>query len=105
MIKDTELFDELLNRLAQKLRPVIYEVVNDCLSKIKTDAPVQETDDGLWCITDVMKYFGCAKTTVFKWRKQGLIKSHKIGNKVYYKKAEILKALKERSVKKTGVTD
>ncbi len=93
---EDEIFEIRMNKFIQRLRPVIYEAVNDCLSKIQIDSRIQEVEDSLWSIKDVMKYFGCAKTTVFKWRTLGLIKSHKIGNKVYYKKADILKSLKNR---------
>jgi excisionase family DNA binding protein len=95
-MSESEILDELINKLAVRLRPIIYEVVNDCLASLK--APEEPNDDPneLWTIKDVMKYFGCAKTTVFKWRKQGLIKSHRFGSKVYFKKAELLRAVKQQ---------
>jgi hypothetical protein len=97
---DTELLNEFVNRfLIQKLRPVLYEVVNECLSSQKRDEiPIQASDDSLWSAVQVMAYFSCAKTTVYKWRKQGLIKAHKLGSKTFYKKKDVLKALKQKTL-------
>ena len=93
-MNENEFFDELMNRLVQKLKPVISEVVNEGLAQIKTKPPVPDNDD-LCTTKDLMKLFGgCAKSTVYSWRKKGLIKSKKIGNKTFFKKSEIEKLLK-----------
>ena len=92
-MNDKEILDSLMDAIVRKFRPMIYEVVNECLSQQeKKDNPIPESDE-LWTIEDVQKYFGCAKTSIYKWRNQGLIVSHRLGRKVYYKKDELQKAL------------
>jgi len=90
---ENEIINHLMDRFIQRLRPVLYEAVNECLEQAKPTAPVPESDD-LWTIKDVMSHFGCAKTTVFAWRKRGLLKAHRMGNKTFFKKKDIEKLLK-----------
>lgn len=44
---------------------------------------------------EVSELFGVALNTVSDWTKKGLLKSYKIGNRIYYKRHEIDQALTE----------
>ena len=43
---------------------------------------------------EVADFFNISLVTLHKWTKKGVVKSYKIGNKVRFKKSEVLEALK-----------
>jgi hypothetical protein len=51
-------------------------------------------DDKLLSIEEVITIFGVSKVTIHKWKKAGLLPYHKLKRKLYFKKNEILNALK-----------
>jgi excisionase family DNA binding protein len=93
-MSEAEILEYLMEKFCEKFRPLLYEIVTDCLSKQEKEIPVSAPSDELWTIDDVTRYFSCAKTTVYAWRKKGLIKTKKVGNKTYFKKSEIQKLMK-----------
>lgn len=56
----------------------------------------QELDDKLLSPAEACKLFqpAISKPTLASWDRQGLIKSYRIGNKVFYKYSELLESLK-----------
>lgn len=93
VMKENEMFEQLMDLFIQRLRPVFYEIVNDCLAQVPPPMLVPEPND-LWTIKEVMDYFGCAKTTVFAWRKKGLLKAQKVGNKTFFRRKDVEKLVR-----------
>lgn len=49
---------------------------------------------GLMTMEEVTKFLKVSKVTIHNWKRKGIIKSHKIGRKLYFKKAEIESAIR-----------
>ena len=43
---------------------------------------------------EAMKLLGCSKTSLWKWEKNGRIKKYGLGRKTYFKKNELIAAIK-----------
>ena len=44
---------------------------------------------------DAMELFGKSRQAFYTWRKKGLITAYSVGGRLYYKKSELLDALKK----------
>ncbi|EOR92748.1 hypothetical protein ADIARSV_4099 [Arcticibacter svalbardensis MN12-7] len=45
---------------------------------------------------EVIKFLKVSKVTIHNWKRNGIIKSHKMGRKLYFKKSEMLDAIKRQ---------
>lgn len=72
----------------------LKRIIEDCLKEANT---AQEQDrieeDTLLKRTEVAKLFGVSLVTLNQWRKEGIIKRHKIKSRVFFKKSEVMQAL------------
>lgn len=72
----------------------LKRIIEDCLKDANT---AQEKDkieeDTLLKRTEVAKLFGVSLVTLNQWRKEGIIKRHKIKSRVFFKKSEVMQAL------------
>ncbi len=59
------------------------------------EEPQKIEEDQLIKIDEVCKILQVSKVTVHSWKKAGKIPFHRISNKVYFKKSEILEALQK----------
>lgn len=60
--------------------------------------PIEE--DPLLSIEQVQVLLSVSKVTIHKWKKKGLITYHKLNRRLYFKRSEVLNALKKVSQKK-----
>ena len=51
--------------------------------------------DELLKIDDVCRLFKVSKVAIFSWKKRGLIPFYRVGGRVFYKKSEVLSAMKK----------
>lgn len=93
-----EIFEFLVYRLNQKIRPIVIEAVNEAFSKQQSKETVQPEEE-LLSPTETMQYLKVSRSTLFSWKKTKLIKGYRIGRKVYYKKSELLSLFKGRKDK------
>ena len=85
---------ETLQKEFETLKTSYSDVLNkldQVLAKMQT--PKQETE--LISREDVCKLLNISLSTLHIWRKQGILKDYRIGNKVRFKKAEVLEAITE----------
>jgi hypothetical protein len=72
----------------------LKRIIEDCIKDANT---AQEQDkieeDTLLKRTEVAKLFGVSLVTLNQWRKEGIIKRHKIKSRVFFKKSEVMQAL------------
>lgn len=73
-----ELKEEILKGVSQLLEHGRTKSINE-----KTNWTAQETAD----------YLRVSKVTVHNKTKEGVLKKYKIGNRIFYKKSEVLKAI------------
>lgn len=45
---------------------------------------------------EAIKFLKVSKVTIHNWKKKGIIKSHKMGRKLYFKRPELLEAIKRQ---------
>jgi hypothetical protein len=95
VMQQDEIISSLMDMLVTKLRPVLYEIIKEVMP-IPIQVPEKE-DDELWNIKQVTKYFSCSRGKIFSHQRNGTIRSYRMGNRVYYKKKELLKSLKVRN--------
>ncbi|MFL9845125.1 helix-turn-helix domain-containing protein [Flavobacterium rhizosphaerae] len=73
---------ELENRIIDGVKKMFSSIVQ------KSD------DDQLLNRTETAKLLGISTVTLWEWTNKSKLKSYGIGNKVYYKKSEVIAALK-----------
>jgi predicted DNA-binding transcriptional regulator AlpA len=49
----------------------------------------QKNDDELLTVEETLKFLKCSKQALWNWRKNGILPSFRLGNRVYYKKSDI----------------
>lgn len=76
------------------LKTVISESVSNELQKFRPQDPVPQ-DDQLIKVADVAKLLNVSKMTVIFWKKSGKLPFYRISNKIYFKKNEVIEALKK----------
>lgn len=55
--------------------------------------PHQNSEEVLYTVEETQGYLKCSKQALWNWRKSGILPSYRLGNRVYYKKSDILKKL------------
>lgn len=76
--------NELIKAIAQAVK-----------SELTTPEPQQpKNSNELMSRKQVAEHFGVTIVTVHNWTKKGVLKAYRVGNKVLYKKDEVLTALK-----------
>lgn len=79
---------ELLERL-DKMEAAIIALNN-------SQQPQQEKTNEFITRTEVAQILRISLVTVHDWTKKGLLSAYKCGNRVYYKRLEIIEALKKK---------
>lgn len=81
VVSQKGLSDSLITRMDEKYQ----EAIKRKASKKKSEK--------LMTIEETMAFLKCSKQALWNWNKNGILLSHKIGRRVYYKKSEILNQL------------
>jgi len=71
-----------------------FNELNKKLTELQTRLS-KMPDDELLTRRQTAEYLGISLPTLWAWTNKGVIKAYRIGNKVRYKKADILKALQQ----------
>ena len=73
---------------------IVSESISTELQKLRPQEP-QKQDDQLIKLNEVAEMLHVSKVTIFAWKKAGKIPFYRISNKVYFKKNEVIEALKK----------
>ncbi|MBM1105162.1 helix-turn-helix domain-containing protein [Aurantibacter crassamenti] len=76
-------FAEQLSYHLNKREKSIFE------NQIKTQPAPEE----LLTVEETIKLLKCSKQALWNWRKNGILPSYRLGNRVYYKKSDIFNKL------------
>ncbi len=79
---------QLIQVTPEEFQEAIINGVKEELLILKKEFKVKESDE-LMSRQEVAKHFKANETTIWRWEKQGYLKSYGIGNRVYYKRSEI----------------
>jgi excisionase family DNA binding protein len=75
----------------------VYNIVNSVVEKhvaeLRKDFQPKE-QDAYMTRTEVSQLLRCDLSTIWMWCKKGKLRSHNIGNRVLFKRSEILEAVK-----------
>ncbi|MEE1961996.1 helix-turn-helix domain-containing protein [Allomuricauda taeanensis] len=82
------------------IKRVIEEVVESNLSKLSL--PKHQNQNLLLTRKETAKLLCISLPTLNDWTKTGIVKAHRIGNRVLYKEQEVLEALNEVRTLRTG---
>nr|WP_321221984.1 helix-turn-helix domain-containing protein [uncultured Psychroserpens sp.] len=59
-------------------------------------SPPKKDDEELLTVDETIKLLKCSKQALWNWRKNDILPSYRIGNRVYYKRSDIyLKLIKQ----------
>ena len=83
------------------LRSIIGDVVEKAVQSVglvqnSTKKDEERLEDGLLGMEETLKLLKVSKVTIHNWKKKGIIKSHKMGRKLYFKRAELMDAIKRQ---------
>jgi len=75
-----------------ELLQLIENMIVNALERFIPKAPSTENDE-LLNINEVCELLHVSKVTIHKWKKKKLIKSYRIGRKIYFKRDEVLNSV------------
>lgn len=81
---------ESKNEFKSMIKEVITRAFNENLPKTKGKRNVNEADDQLLTRGEVMKMLHVSHSTLYHYQRKEIIPFLKIGNRVYFKKKDIL---------------
>jgi hypothetical protein len=55
--------------------------------------PIKHDVEELLTVDETIKFLKCSKQALYNWRKNGILPSFRLGNRVYYKKSDIFAKL------------
>jgi excisionase family DNA binding protein len=70
------------------------DIIKKCIREEMSSSQPQKKDEELIKIADAVKLLGVSKVTIYKWREKGILPYHRISSRIYFKKHELLEALK-----------
>ena len=59
--------------------------------------PTEENDDQLLTRAETAKLLTISLVTLWDWTKKDILSAYRIGNKIRYKKSEVLKSLRQKN--------
>jgi excisionase family DNA binding protein len=73
------------------LKNLITECIYEALAKSKPEGKKHESK--LLTLEDVLKILGVSDTTIYQYRKQGKLRFHKLGRRIYFYEHEVYEDL------------
>ncbi len=77
---------------ADELKSIVEAAIRKIMLELRE--PVHEVDEFL-TTEQVCKLLKVSRSTIINWRAAGKLESHKIGNRILFKREEILSKIKE----------
>ena len=78
----------------EDLKDIIKSCVKEELTIYFENHQVEQPNSNILTMKDLSKMLGVSKPTIIKWTKTGLLFAQRIGRRVYYKKDDVEKCLK-----------
>jgi len=84
------------------LKSILGDIVENALQASKAvDSNLMKgetvnAESGLMDMEEVIKFLKVSKVTIHNWKKSGIITSHKMGRKLYFKRSELMNAIKRQ---------
>ncbi|QOW11374.1 helix-turn-helix domain-containing protein [Kaistella flava (ex Peng et al. 2021)] len=87
---------EQINFVGIEPTALISEIVGKIKSELLADLTKTFNDNQpnrYYSAQDICERFGISKPTIHEWRKRGILKTYKLGSRVYYRMDDIEKAM------------
>ncbi|MGS2725262.1 helix-turn-helix domain-containing protein [Psychroserpens sp. BH13MA-6] len=79
-----------------ELKELISDTLDKKLEQLQTTTSTKSEED-LMTVEETLKLLKCSKQALWNWRKNGILPSYRVGNRVYYKKSDIYDKLVKQS--------
>ena len=79
------------NDLETLIRDIIQEELKPVIDHLNVSTPHQD----LIKISEACKLLNVSKATIHKWKREGRIPFHRMSNRIYFKKEELMEAVKK----------
>lgn len=76
-----------------EFKRLISEVIKGEILAFGFSEPKKEKPSEYWSRKQVAEFIGCSITTIYHYQRKGILPFKKLGNKVFFNKAVVLKAL------------
>lgn len=83
--------DQLCNHIQKGIEQTLKKL------NLTQALPTKTQDAELLTIEETLAFLKCSKQALWNWRKNGILPSYRLGNRVYYKKSEILSKLQKQN--------
>jgi len=95
---------EMVLMTGSELRAILRDEINLALSQQKSKSTLNGTDDDqILRRKDIAQIFSVSLVTVHSWMKSGQIPFHRIGGRTFFKKGEVLNAMKEAKMRRRSI--
>jgi len=79
-----------------ELKVLIKDSIFEALEKQPTSSqPQQPEPEELLRVNQLAEFLHVSKVTIHNWKRKGLIPFHRLSNKVFFKKSEVISSLKK----------
>lgn len=79
-----------LSEITKVYEAKLDNAVDRILKKLSQE---KEQEEKLLTVDETLKFLKCSKQALWNWRKNGILPSYRLGNRVYYKKSDIFNKL------------
>lgn len=83
----------IYNLSPDEFKESIRSIVKELIPQSKKSAEKLPFTDELLTVEETLKLLKCSKQALWNWRKNGILPSYRLGNRVYYKKSDIYNKL------------
>jgi excisionase family DNA binding protein len=88
VILDKHILSEILDDKLEKFVAPLYTKIAQLEAELE-----KRSIDHLHTIEETERRLKCDESTLYRWRKKGVLKAHAIGSRVYFKESSIQEAL------------
>ncbi|TBV27920.1 DNA-binding protein [Meridianimaribacter sp. CL38] len=81
------------NLSPDEFKESIRSIVKELLPQQKKNTDKIPFADELLTVEETLKFLKCSKQALWNWRKNGILPSYRLGNRVYYKRSDIFNKL------------
>jgi predicted DNA-binding transcriptional regulator AlpA len=81
------------NLSPDEFKESIRSIVKELLPQQKKNTDKLPFADELLTVEETLKFLKCSKQALWNWRKNGILPSYRLGNRVYYKRSDIFNKL------------
>jgi len=88
--KPVYIYPNSLTEVSKVYEAKLDNAVDRILKKLSQE---KEEEEQLLTVEETLKFLKCSKQALWNWRKNGILPSYRLGNRVYYKKSDIFNKL------------